>query len=38
VKCVTLVKLAQLGVGAKNGMIGMDKLHWHYQKCHWGLD
>jgi len=42
VKCVTLVKLVQLGVGAKkgtqcpnlgnyiNGMLGKDKQHWHY--------
>jgi len=37
VKCVTLVKLVQLKVGAKkgtnlgnyiNGMLGMDKQHW----------
>jgi len=47
-KSVTLVKSLQLGVGAIkgtqcpnlgnyiNGMIGMDKQHWHYQNCHWG--
>jgi len=47
-RSVTLKKSAQLGVGAKkgtqcpnlgnyiNGMIGIDKQHWHYQKCHWG--
>ena len=47
-KSVTLVKLVQLGAGTKrgtqcsdldnyiNGMIGVEKQHWHYEKCHWG--
>jgi len=44
-KSVTLVNSMQIEIGAKkgtqcpnlgnyiNGMIGMGKQHWHYQKC-----